>query len=137
MSYLVELFLLLGSKKYSIVAPRKIHTRAHPDPDPPEVVDNPENILRKLPRIQLSTVFRSPLRANSVPENLSALQQSQADLVNPFRIRSLDDLDQLDYESSHSSPQTSEHLGSRETTPPDLHFLHNLGVSHPDRKSVV
>ena len=113
------------------MAPRKIHTRAHPDPDPPEIVDNPERILRKSPKIESSTVFRSSLRANSVPENLSALQQSQADLLNPFRTRSLDDLDQLDYESSHSSPETSEHLGSRETTPPDLHFLYNLGVSHP------
>ena len=79
----------------------------------------------------MSTVFKSPLRVNSVPENISALQKSQVDLVNPFRTRSLDDLDQLDSESSLSSPKTSEHPGSRETTPPDLHFLHNLGVSHP------
>ena len=113
------------------MAPRKIHTRAHPDPNPPEIVDNPECILWKSPKIKSSTIFRSPLRANSVPENLSALQQSQADLGNPFRTRSLDDLDQLDSESSLSSPKTSEHFGSRGTTPPDLHFLLNLGVSHP------
>ena len=73
-------------------------------------------------------LFRS---ASSVPENLTALQQSQADLVNPFRTRPFDDIIQLDSESSLSSPETSEHPGSRETTPPDLHFLHNLGVSHP------
>ena len=113
------------------MAPRKIHTRAHPNPDPPEIVDNPEIILRKSPKIEFSTVFISPLRANSVPENLSALQQSQADLVNPFRTRSFGDLDQLDSESSLSSPKTSEHPGSGETTRPNLHFLHNLGVSHP------
>ena len=75
------------------MASRKIHTRAYPDPDPPEIVDNPEIILRKSPRIKLSTVFRSPLRANSVPENLSDLQKSQVDLVNPFRTRSLGELD--------------------------------------------
>ena len=113
------------------MAPRKIHTRAYPDPDPAERVDNPESILRKSPRIRLSTVFKSPLRANLVPKNLSALQQSQVDLVNPFRTRSLGDLDQLDSESSHSSPEKGEPLGDRESTPPDLHFLHNLGVSHP------
>ena len=113
------------------MASRKIHTRDFPDLDPPEIVDNPESILRKYPRTKSSTVFRSPLRANSVPENLAALQQSQVDLRKPFRTRSLDDLDQLDFESSLSSPETSEHPGSRETTPPDLHFLHNLGVSHP------
>ena len=105
------------------MAPRNIHTRVHPDPDPPELVDNPENILRKSPRIKLSTIFRSPLRANSVPENLSVLQQSQDDLVNPFRTRSFDDIIQLESESSLSSPETSEHPGRRETTPPDLHFL--------------
>ena len=58
------------------MAPRKIHTRAYPNPDPPEVVDNPESILRKYPKIKLSTVFRSPLRANSVPKILAALQET-------------------------------------------------------------
>ena len=113
------------------MAPRKIHTRVYPDPNPPEIVDNPEIILRKSPEAKSSTIFRSPFRANSVPENLAALQQSQFDLRNPFRTRLLDDLDQLDSKSSLSSPDRSEHPGSRETTPPDLHFLHNLGVSHP------
>jgi len=58
------------------VAPRKIHTRAYPDLNPLEIVDNPESILRKSPKIKFSTVFRSPLRANSVPENLVALQET-------------------------------------------------------------
>ena len=75
------------------MAPRKIHTRAYPDPDPPEIVDNPKSILRNSPRIKSSAIVRSPLRANSVLENLSSLQQSQVDLVNPFRTRSLGDLD--------------------------------------------
>ena len=113
------------------MASRKIHTRAHPDPNPPEIVDDPESILWKSPRIKLSTVFRSPLRANSVPKNLTTLQQSQPDLVNPFRTRSFDDITHLDSEFSLSSPEASEHPGNRETTPPDFHFLHNLGVYHP------
>ena len=58
------------------MAPKKIHTGAHPDPDPPEIVDDPESILWKSPKVKFSTVFRSPLRANSVPENLTALQES-------------------------------------------------------------
>ena len=113
------------------MASRKIHTRAHPNPNPPEIVDDPESILWKSPKIKLSTVFRSPPRAKSVPEKLLALQHSQADLVNPFRTRSFSELEQLDSESSLSSPETSEYRGNRESTPPDLHFLHNLGVSHP------
>ena len=75
------------------MAPRKIHTRAYPDLDPPKIVDNPESILRKSPKIKFSIVFRSPLGDDSVPENLAALQKSQVDLRNPFRTRSLDDLD--------------------------------------------
>ena len=93
------------------MAPRKIHTRAYPDPDPLEIVDNPERILRKSPKIQLSTVFRSPLRANSVPEILSALQKSQTDFLNPFRTRSFGDLDQLYPEPSLSFLEASEPLG--------------------------
>ena len=81
------------------MAPRKIHTRAYPNPNPPKIVDNPERILRKSPKVNFSTVFRSPLRANSVPENLAALQQSQVGLRNPFKTRFLDDLDYLDLES--------------------------------------
>ena len=113
------------------MAPRKIYTRAYPNPNPPEIVDNPERILRKSPEVKSSTVFRSPRRASYVTENLAALQNPQVDLRNPFRTRSLEDLDQLDSESSLSSPERSEHPGSRETKPPDSHFIHNFCFSHP------
>ena len=75
------------------MASRKVHTRAYPDPNPPEIVDNPERILRKSPKAKNSTIVRPLHRANSVPENLAALQESQVDLRNPFRTRSLDDID--------------------------------------------
>ena len=75
------------------MASRIIHTRAHPNPNPPEIVDNPESILRKSPKVQASTIVRLVQRANYVPENLTALQDSQGDLGNPFRTRSLDDID--------------------------------------------
>ena len=77
------------------MAPRRIYTRARLDPDPPEIVDNPERILRKSPKTQFSAIFRPPLRANSVPENLSALHESQIELLNPFRTSSFGDLDQI------------------------------------------
>ena len=113
------------------MASRRVHTRAYPDPNPPEIVDNPQSILRKSLKAQASTIVRPVQRANSVPENLTALQDSQVDLRNPFRTRSLDDIDQIDFESPPSSQDRGEHPGSRETTPPDLHFLHNFGFSHP------
>ena len=112
------------------MASGKVHTRAYPDPNPPEIVDNPESILRKSPKAKTSTIVRSLHRANSVPKNLTALQDSQVDLRNPFRTRSLGDLDQIDLESPPSSQDRGEHPGSRETTPPDLDFLHNFCFSH-------
>ena len=85
------------------MASRRVHTRAHPDPNPPEIVDNPERILRKSPKAKAPTIVRTLHRANSVPQNLAALQESQVDLRNPFRTRSLDDIDQIDLEPSLSS----------------------------------
>ena len=113
------------------MASRRIHTKAHPDPNPPEIVDNPENILRKSPKSKTSTVVRPVHRADSIPENLTALQDSQVDLRNPFKTRSLDDIDQTDFEPSPLSQDIGKNTGNRETTPHDLHFLHNFGFSHP------
>ena len=75
------------------MASRRVHTRSYPDLDPPEIIDNPERILRKSPKAQASTIVRSLHRANSIPKNLTALQDSKVDLRNPFRTRSLDDID--------------------------------------------
>ena len=113
------------------MASRRVDTRAHPDPNPPEIVDNPERILRKSPKAPASTIVRPVQRANSVPENLTSLQYSQVDLRNPFRTMSLGDIYQTDFEPSPLSKDSGENTGSRETTPPDLHFLHNFGFSHP------
>ena len=85
----------------------------------------------KYPKARSSTIFRSLHRANSVPKNLAALQELQVDLRNPLRTRSLDDIDQIDLQSPPSSQDRGEHLGSKETTPPDLHFIYNFGFSHP------
>ena len=79
------------------MASRRVHTRSYPDPNPLEIVDNPESILRKSPKAQASTIVRPIQRANFVPENLAALQDSQVDLRNPFRTRSLDDIDRIDF----------------------------------------
>ena len=82
------------------MASHKINIRAYLDPNPPEIVDNPKSILRNSPKAQASTVVRPVQRVNYVPENLTALQDSQFDLRNPFRNRSLDDIDQKDFELS-------------------------------------
>ncbi len=54
--------------------PKRIHTRANPDPDPPEILDNPERILRRRSLAE-SQGSNSPLsRANSLPENLDTIE---------------------------------------------------------------
>ena len=78
---------------------RRVYTRTYPDPNPPEIVHNPESILRKSPKSKTSTIVIPVYSANYVPENLTALQDSQVDLRNPFRTRSLYDIIQLDSES--------------------------------------
>ena len=113
------------------MASRRIYTRAYPDPNPPEIVDNPESILRKTPKSKTSTVVRPIHRANYVPKNLLSLQDTQVDLRNPIRTRSLNDIDQIEFEPSHSPQHSEGKTVSRETTPLDLHFIHNFGFSHP------
>ena len=78
------------------MASRRVHTRAYPNPNPPEIVENPERILRKSPKAKNSTIVRPFHIANYVPENLIALQDSQVDLRNTFRTRSHDDIYQID-----------------------------------------
>ena len=116
---------------------RTIHTRAYPNPDPPEIVDNPESILKGAPTPNRPTISSHIHRANSAPENLTALAPFLPDLDLPnslSRTRSVNHLDQQDLEP-HSTPSHSgQHTRDRGTppsTPPDIHFIQNLGLSHP------
>jgi len=64
------------------LAPKIIHTRSNLDPEPPNILDDPEKILRKI-RLAESQGSNSPLsRENSLPENLNTIQDIQFDL--PF-----------------------------------------------------
>ena len=114
------------------MASKIIHTRAYPDPNPPEIVDNPEKLLRKSPTSKHPAIVRPIQRVSSIPRNLAALLDTQFNLPfirNPSRTKSLSGIDQIDFE-----PKNSQHNSSRETspsTPPDLHFIHNFGFCHP------
>ena len=112
------------------MASRRVYTRDFPDPNPPKIVDNLESFLRKSPKSKTSTVVKPIDRANSVPKNLLALKNTQFDLRNPSKTKSLSDIDQIDFEPSHSPLHSGEHTDNRETTPPDLHFIHNFGFYH-------
>ena len=75
---MAEIFLSLGLK-HNIVASKRIHTRAHPDPNPPEIVDNPERIIRNFPKAKNPAIVKPILRDNSFPKNLAALRDTQVD----------------------------------------------------------
>ena len=99
----------------NILASRTIHTRAYTNPDPPEIVDNPESILKEAHTPKRSTISKHIHRANSAPEDLTALSHFHFDLDLPnnlSRTRSFSSLDQL-YPKLPDSPQKSgRHLGN-------------------------
>ena len=119
------------------LAYKTIHTRAYANPNPPEIVDNPESILKKSPTPRISTISSHIHRAKSAPENFTALSDPLFDLgpQNSLpRTWSLSVLNLPDLELLGSPPQSSKHPGNRQTppsTPPDIHFIQNFGLSHP------
>ena len=121
----------------NILASRTIHTRAYPNPNPPEIVDNPESILKKSPTPKRSTISGHIHRANSALEDLTTLLVPPFDLDLPNRLprtRSFSVLDQPDLELSGSPPHSGQYIRDKETppsTPPDIHFIQNLGIFHP------
>lgn len=59
-----------------------IYTRAHPDPKPPKVVDNPQKLIRKRSLTE-SQESNNPLpRVNSLLESFSTVEDIEFDL--PF-----------------------------------------------------
>ena len=121
----------------NILASRTIHTRAYPNLDLPEIFDNPKSILKGAPTLKRSTISSHIYRANSAPEDLAALSHFHLDLDLPNslpRTRSFSILDQPDLELPDPPHQSGRHLGNIHTppsTPPDIHFIQNLGLGHP------
>ena len=116
---------------------RTVYTRAYPNPNPPEIVDNPERILRKYPTPGKPTIIRSIYRANSAPEHFIALSYTHFDLELPSglpRTKSFSALYQTNLELPISPSHNAQHIRDRETppsTPPSIHFIQNLGIYHP------
>ena len=99
--------------KTNILASRTIHTRAYPNPNPPEIVDNPESILRKYPTPRRPTISRHIHRANSTPENFTALSNTYFDLDSQSslpRTKSFSALDQPHLELPVSLSHSGKHI---------------------------
>ena len=104
-----------------------IYTRSHPDPNPPTVVDNPENILWKNPKAGNSPTIRTIHRASSASEHLTVSQDPRSDLhhtKNLFRTKSQSRVYQADFE-----PIYLQQSSSREAFPstsPDFQLFHHF-----------
>ena len=105
------------------LAPRRINTRSHPDP---------EKILWQTFKTRNLATYRTIHRASSVLEHLTALQDPQLDLHhtrNLFRTNSQSKINHTDLE-----PIDLQQSPSREaspSTPPDLQLLHHFSSFHP------
>ena len=72
--------------KDNILASRTIHRRAYPNPNPPEIVENPKNILKISPAPIRPTISSHIHRDNSAPEDFTALLDPPFDLDLPNRL---------------------------------------------------
>jgi hypothetical protein len=65
------------------MAPKKVHTRSHPDPEPSLVVDNPEQLLKRK-TLATCSASHSPLhRSPSSSGKLSVFQNPDLDPIVP------------------------------------------------------
>ena len=102
------------------MASHRIHTRSHPDPNPPPVVENPERILWQTPKFGKSATDRNIPREKYVSEHHSVLEDSHFDLhhtKNIFRTRSQNDLNQADLQFADLHQSFSREASP--STPPD------------------
>ena len=73
------------------MAPKRISTRSHPDPEPAIATDNPERLLRKKNTAEISRSNNPLLRSRSIPEKLVVLQGPESAIFSQpslFRTKS-------------------------------------------------
>ena len=56
------------------------YTRAHPDPQPTTIVDDPNIILRKPKKIEIQGSSSELIKENSLPKELSSIKDIKFDL---------------------------------------------------------
>ena len=102
--------------KFKVLAPKRIHTRSHLDPEPVKIIDNPEKIIRKRNTAE-GQGSSSPLhRATSLPEKLVTIQYIDFDLPFEnilFRTKSDSFVDEIVLDQTILQPKTPEKLSPR------------------------
>jgi hypothetical protein len=93
------------------LAPKRIHTRSHPDPEPVKVVDNPEKLIRKRSLAEIQGSSSPPPRETSLPEKFVTIQDIQFDLPfehSLFRTKSDIFVDETVLDQAILQPNTPE-----------------------------
>jgi hypothetical protein len=75
-------YINLDFLKLKVLAPKIIHTRSHPDPEPVTTIDNPKKLLRKRNTVEGQGSSNPLLRENSLLEKLISIHDIEFDL--PF-----------------------------------------------------
>lgn len=68
------------------LAPRNIYTRSHRDPDPPEVVNDLESLIKKKNLREILESNNPILRSHSLPEIFPTLEDIDSDLSFEFSL---------------------------------------------------
>ena len=71
----------MGIYKIIILAPKKVYyTRSNPDPNPADIVDNPDQIRKKKKQTDSSETDLPLKRVDSLPKELVSLSDIEFDL---------------------------------------------------------
>ena len=97
------------------MAPKRIYTRANPDPNPPKVFENPENILRKS-NSKVGKGTYQLYKSISLPaEGVESIDDIIFDVKfehTLFKSKSKSDLTQLVFDPKYFSPITPRNSSS-------------------------
>lgn len=106
--YIIKLCVL-----YSIVlAPKIIHTRSHPDPEPPRILYDPKKLIRKKILTEIQWSISPPPRSNSLPERFFTIENIKFDIPfehSFFRTKYEIFLGEIVFDQTTLSPYRSEH----------------------------
>jgi len=78
--YIFSLKISKNKIKIEILAPKRVFTRSHPDPEPATTIDNPKKLLRKKNIAEGSGNHNPLLRSPSLPEKLVSLHDLEFDI---------------------------------------------------------
>jgi hypothetical protein len=109
-------YINLDFLKFKVMAPKIIHSRSHPDPEPITIVDNPEKLIRKRNIVEGQGSSSPLLSENFLPEKLITIMDIEFDLPfehNLFRTKFDSFVDEIVLDQTFLQPKTPKRLSPR------------------------